>query len=347
MNNTTYKKQCPICKKDMIYSEKRNLNQSIKNDLKCKSCSDIKYNLFPPFKKTCPICRCDIIYKQKSHLINSIKTNICCNKCKYNKLKGKKTQYISNCIICGKDKMCRKFNFTPTHTCKSCNFIKKSIKMHENKYDYSKVNYKKNNEKVKIICPLHGEFLQTPNRHVIGQGCIKCTSIIPHTNESFIKKCHEIHGDTYNYLNVNYVNAKTKVSISCKIHGEFLQTPNSHLSKHGCPKCIKRISKSEIEFLNYLDIKTRQYKIHKKQVDGVDLETKTIYEFLGDYWHGNPKIYKNSDVNVLCKKTFGDLYKETFNRLNYLKSIGYNVKYIWESDWLSFKINNLLELSSL
>ncbi len=56
-------------------------------------------------------------------------------------------------------------------------FIKKAKKVHENKYDYSLVKYKTGKDKVIIICPLHGEFLQTPFAHSspsMKQGCPYC-----------------------------------------------------------------------------------------------------------------------------------------------------------------------------
>lgn len=55
-------------------------------------------------------------------------------------------------------------------------FIKKAREIHGNKYDYSKVNYIQNKEKVCIICPEHGEFWQTPNKHLYCQrGCPTCS----------------------------------------------------------------------------------------------------------------------------------------------------------------------------
>ena len=54
-------------------------------------------------------------------------------------------------------------------------FIERSQEIHGNKYDYSKVKYINNSTKVCIICPIHGEFLQTPGKHLIGQGCPICS----------------------------------------------------------------------------------------------------------------------------------------------------------------------------
>ena len=51
----------------------------------------------------------------------------------------------------------------------------------------------------------------------------------------------------------------------------------------------------------------------------------------------NPKKFKSSDVNIFVNKTFKNLYEETVNRFINLKTDGYIVKYIWESDWKKFK----------
>ena len=72
-------------------------------------------------------------------------------------------------------------------------FIEKAKLKHGDKYDYSKVKYTNNKIKVKIICPIHGEFEQTPNCHLDNQGCPICgdASFIVKktlTTEEFIEK---------------------------------------------------------------------------------------------------------------------------------------------------------------
>ena len=57
-------------------------------------------------------------------------------------------------------------------------FFEKTKKVHGDKYDYSKVEYVNTNTKVCIICPIHGEFLQTPHNHIRGCGCPKCAAKI-------------------------------------------------------------------------------------------------------------------------------------------------------------------------
>lgn len=121
-------------------------------------------------------------------------------------------------------------------------FIIRAKEIHGNKYDYSKAIYKKYNEKVCIVCPIHGEFWQTPNEHLSGSGCLRCSyekrgNIKRGTKEAFIEKAKEIHGNKYDYSKVNYETENVKVCIICPKHGEFWQTPHSHLNGRGCPSC--------------------------------------------------------------------------------------------------------------
>lgn len=115
-------------------------------------------------------------------------------------------------------------------------FEEKARKIHDNKYDYSKVIYNNNKDKVCIICPEHGEFWQTPHNHLSGYGCPYCSHRIQ-TLEGFIEKCIEVHGELYDYSDVKYVDAHTKIKIICPEHGEFWQMPYSHIGGRGCPLC--------------------------------------------------------------------------------------------------------------
>jgi len=219
-------------------------------------------------------------------------------------------------------------------------FIDKSRKIYGNKYDYSKVVYISSRNKIEIICPIHGSFYQTPNNHLRNRGCFKCSKIKKLTQQEFIDRAKIVHNGFYNYSKVNYINHKNKVIIICPVHGDFLQNTNHHLRGNGCNKCSSYISKPEIEFLNYLKIpdtvESRQVKILGRNIDGFNKNTNTVYEFLGDYYHGNPSVYKCHDYNPTCNKTFGELYKNTIKKLTILKK-HYTVKYIWESDWKRFK----------
>ena len=96
---------------------------------------------------------------------------------------------------------------------------------------------KENLTKVKILCPIHGEFEQIPKSHMKGFGCAKCVGKYQLTTDRFIKFSNEKHNNKYDYSLVNYKDTRTKVKIICPIHGEFEQTPNNHLKGHSCPSC--------------------------------------------------------------------------------------------------------------
>lgn len=141
-------------------------------------------------------------------------------------------------------------------------FIKDAKKVHGDKYDYSKTVYKRAHDNVTIICPIHGEFQQTPTIHLRGGGCQKCgrekaNKAESSTTEEFIKKATKIHNGRYDYSKVHYINNSTKVCIICKEHGEFWQRPNDHLSGKGCCYCNK--SKGEICIENYLKSHNIEY----------------------------------------------------------------------------------------
>ena len=142
-------------------------------------------------------------------------------------------------------------------------FINKAIKIHNNKYDYSLVNYINTKTKIKIICPIHGIFEQTPTKHIHNKrGCPICGGSKKLTNRQFINKAIKIHNNKYNYSLVNYINTKTKIKIICPIHGIFKQTPNNHIiKKYGCPSCSNNKSLNTISFIN------RVKKIHNNKYD--------------------------------------------------------------------------------
>jgi hypothetical protein len=157
-------------------------------------------------------------------------------------------------------------------------FIEKSRKIHGGKYDYSLVDYKNNRTKVTIICPIHGEFKQTPSDHLRGCGCSECSGTKKKNTETFIQEAKVIHGDRYDYSLVDYKNVKTKVEIICKIHGKFKQRPKDHLEGAGCPECSGTKKKNTETFIQ---------------------EAKALY---GDFYDYSRVDYKNNctKVELVC-----------------------------------------------
>ena len=107
-------------------------------------------------------------------------------------------------------------------------FIERARKVHGDTYDYSQVVYKNSETKVKLICKIHGEFEQTPNKHLCGRGCRPCgykknsnTKCIPF--EEFEKRSREKYGDKYQYVKESYTRISAKVKIICQIHSNQQQ----------------------------------------------------------------------------------------------------------------------------
>ncbi len=121
-------------------------------------------------------------------------------------------------------------------------FISRARRVHGNKYDYALVEYSVTRVPVKIICREHGEFEQTPTKHLGGHGCQTCGRLAAanarrSNTEQFIAKAKRVHGDKYDYSLVSYETTALPVKIVCPAHGEFEQKPHDHLSGNGCRKC--------------------------------------------------------------------------------------------------------------
>lgn len=126
-------------------------------------------------------------------------------------------------------------------------FLTKANLVHKNKYDYSLASekYKNLSDKIKIICPIHGEFIQSAAAHLVGKGCKECSKRIlaekfMKSTDDFITQAKKIHGDKYDYSKVKYTGAFENVRIVCPKDGVFFQSPTSHLAGIGCPKCSRR-----------------------------------------------------------------------------------------------------------
>ena len=201
-------------------------------------------------------------------------------------------------------------------------FIEDANKVHNNEYDYSKVKYINNKTEVCIVCHKHGEFFQRPDRHLQGQGCPICRYIKSAKNnrkkvEKFVEDAKMIHGDKYDYSKVNYTNNKTKVCIVCPIHGEFWQSPISHINKHqGCPICDESHLERDIRLLlvneneefiqeyktNWLGLQTLDFYLPKYNI-AIECQGKQHFG-LGGWISKSFEIIKERDERKrkLCEK---------------------------------------------
>lgn len=203
-------------------------------------------------------------------------------------------------------------------------FITKAREVHGGQYSYSKTVYAHNQVKVVIICPKHGAFEQTPAHHLQGMGCSKCGGSEKGSHKKFITEAIAVHGNRYDYSRFQYVNNKTKGIIICQLHGEFQQSPNSHIStKYGCPKCKHIRSKKEVEVAEFLKslgitvVESDRSLIAPLTLDVYLPDHQLAIEFNGVIHHS--ELRKPNDYHWKKSRACADK--------------GVRLIHVWEDDW--------------
>jgi hypothetical protein len=235
----------------------------------------------------------------------------------------------SGCPKCKGEKLSKLFTYTDTQ------WIEKFNKVHNFFYVYDIPLSKNDNGKIKITCPIHGDFWQLPNVHAYGHGCQECSNDkcalgLKKPLDKVILDFKNKHKDKYNYDKVIYKGAKQKIIITCKKHGDFLQTPNDHLSGYGCPKCYVKTSKKEEELLNFI----KEFHDNVKSCDRTILDGKEIdillpdkkigIEFNGIYWHSQNTLdckYYHYKKYKKCHESGIELIQINENEWDYKKDI--------------------------
>ncbi len=239
-------------------------------------------------------------------------------------------------------------------------FIKRSLEVHGDKYDYSITKYINSRINVNIICKKegHGIFSVNPTGHLKGNECWKCKVDKSKTSlEEFVERSNKIHNNKYDYSKVIYVNWETNVEIICKKHNSFFQYPSAHLAGRGCPLCInKSESKVYDELIKKYNIQ-KQFKadwcINKTtnkylRFDFVIEEYKIIIEVDGDQhfrqvrnWKSHEEVHKRDLYKMECANNNG------YSVVRIYQMDIFNNKYDWVSELVqsieSIKENNCVE----
>lgn len=242
---------------------------------------------------------------------------------------------------------------------KTTEFLKKVKAVHGDRWDYTKVVYVNERTKVILACPIHGEFRKPPYGLVqLRAGCQKCGKSAGEqrkpvevkrkptkTTEHFITRAKAAHGDTYDYSKSIYEGVHTNIVVICRTHGEFVIDAHNHVHGRGCVRCNRSAtySKNGMEWVRYLSVSKRiqhgenggEFVIFptRFRADGYEPATRTVYEFHGDLYHGNPRVYSPDYVNMVNGKTMAELYSRTVARKEEILRHGYKYVEIWEYDW--------------
>lgn len=190
------------------------------------------------------------------------------------------------------------------------------IKAHGSRYDYSRVEFSRANDKVEIVCSKHGSFYQIPINHAYGKGCIKCSGTYQYTTDEAIERFIEIHGSLYDYSFVDYINSDTKIKIGCRNHGIFEQMPHSHMAGTGCPSCASSYQPTTNEVIEqFKSIHFDRYDYSKVDYQGAFVNVEIICKTHGSFMQ-TAKTHKNGSGCPNCAITIGhtkDSYLEYCN----------------------------------
>jgi hypothetical protein len=158
-----------------------------------------------------------------------------------------------------------------------------SIK-HNNKYNYTLVEYNSLQDKIKIICPTHGIFEQNANSHLRSSGCRLCNYRV-HSKDTFIQEATKIHGNRYDYSRFHYNGAFHKSEIICNVHGSFYQNPSNHIhNKRGCAQCA-----IELNLENIKNIESAKFIENAKQIHGAEYDYSSV-----------KYVKTHSPVDIIC-----------------------------------------------
>jgi len=217
-----------------------------------------------------------------------------------------------NCHLKGEGcKTCGNIKGGAVRSKTTAQFVKDAIEVHNNKYNYSKVEYIKAHKKIEIICSVHGSFWQLAHQHLSGSGCQSCSGTKKGDTKSFIKGAIEVHGDKYDYSKVKYINVKSKVEIICPIHGSFFQSPKNHAKGNKCPKCYGRDKTTEEFIKDAIKVHGDKYDYSKVNYS----KSKTRIEIICKK-HGSYLQFPNSHLSGQgcpnCNTSKGELQVKDF-----------------------------------
>ena len=185
------------------------------------------------------------------------------------------------CNACGTERTREKLSMTQEQ------FIERSKEVHGDTYGYSKVEYVNSHTLVNITCRTHGDFPQQAGSHLSGSGCPTCAGNIRRTAEEFIERAREVHSDTYDYSKVEYVNSHTRVTITCRAHGDFTSIPANHLSGSGCETCggSKRLT-TEVFIERAREVHSDTYDYSKVEYVNNNKKVRIICSEHGEFRQG-------------------------------------------------------------
>ncbi len=261
------------------------------------------------------------------------------------------------CPTCGKLRTAKKLALSFD------SFLEKANLLHGTNYDYSRTIFSSTKDITEIKCnSCQRLFEQTINDHLSGYGCMNCgiqktrNANIKLTTELVVEKCREVWGDQYDYSKVKWESDDSPITIICSKHGEISIDYQNHVGlMRGCRYCGSKRRQKQNDWLDFIGLpnseKHREVTIRFKSggycfADGFDSELNVVYEFNGDYFHGNPKKYPADLINRFSGRTMKEELERTLLKKQKLIESGFLVVDIWESDWDALGVGGVKKTSA-
>lgn len=283
-----------------------------KTTLKCNKCqAENTKSALRHLSCTCSNCYSNMSQRSNNEtFINSVQTKFGIGKFEFDKLNYTNaiTKVTLYCNEHGGDINITPNKFLSGKGCNVCNkntpytieeFVNICIENYGNDdFDFTETKYTNQKTKVTVYCKKGNHFWEVdPKTLLVGKThCGECSGKGGRSSAKFIEIANEKHSNLYTYEKVNYINAETKVLITCPIDGDFTQTPKSHLSGRGCPKCGK---------YGYQPSKPGYFYVQK-----LESPSKTVYKYgiTGDMTRRVTEQSRNSVYThtVLVERYFED-----------------------------------------
>lgn len=234
-------------------------------------------------------------YSKAEYINTKTKIKIICNKCNIESNENLNNHFrkknCQNCIYINK-----------------CNeYFNKARNIHGDKYDYSKSEYINASTNITIKCnKCNNNFKQIAKNHLKNYGCNPCYNYQCITTKQYIEKAKNIHGEKYDYSEVNYINSITHINLKCnKCNKKYTQNPSTHLKLENCSWCgPKKHMNTELFIKKAKEIYGDKYDY--TEVNYINANTHIIIKC-----NGCNKKYKqvsrsHLQNNEVCEKCYGN-----------------------------------------
>jgi len=290
-----------LCKEHGLFTQSLKLHRMGSG---CKKCVGVYSPTTEEFIEKCKSIDDSLDYSKVNYVNKNVKVDIICPK---HGLISRTPSSISNSVCPNCYSHQKRFD----------NFLKRAIIKYGNYFKY--YDFIDMKSKLKIENTETGEiYYQTPENHLNRDYFYNKRDI-----NDFIKKSKSIHGDKYDYTKSVYISNKSKITITCKEHGDFTQVVNNHLRGAGCPKC-NRFDIKENNLLDFIKENTEfdiitsdRTLLCGKELDIYIPELKLAFEFNGLYWHS--ELYKDRNYHL--------------NKTKKCEESRIQLIHIWEDDW--------------